>query len=106
MKEIKTPKNIYLNRDGFQVSFWSKKLNKNIYCGIYESMGEAVKARDIFICENIHDVLFGYVPRGITRDRNKFRAYLYVNKEKISIGNFTNIKEAIDYRNSYIDSLK
>ena len=110
--KLKLPKSVYFNKNKkvrvYSVNIHSKKYDKNIHVGYYDTIDEAIIARDKFVVENYNDLTDGYLPRGISFDerRNKFTSTFTFNKTDIYLGSFTELKEAVDFRNKYIDSLK
>lgn len=110
--KLKLPKSVYLRKDKltkpYTVNIHSKKYNKNIHVGYFDTIEESMIARDKFVVENYHDLTSGYLPRGISFDerRNKFTSTFTFNKTDIYLGSFVELKDAIEFRNKYIDSLK
>lgn len=114
MKEgkIKLPKSISRKGDKYMASFNVKKdvisEKRTIYIGIYETVEEAVKARDAFVIANYNGVAKGYMPRGISyfKSRGMYQAHLSIEAKSFYIGVFKTIQEAIEARSNFIDSLK
>lgn len=104
----KLPKYIMLvtNTNKYQVIVRSKKYGARKYVGQYDSINEAVSARDKFVVENYHDFTAGYLPRGITIMNGKFSASFTFKDKDQFIGNFDSLNEAIKAREEFIDSLK
>ncbi len=107
MKEI-LPKYISrISKSGkYQVKLRSKKYGTQKYVGQFNTINEAVLARDKFIVDNYHDFTAGILPRGITRINGKYSAsFTFKNKDEF-IGNFISLSDAVEARNKFIDSLK
>ena len=112
--KIKLPKSIsYLDVDGlknkYHVAVYSRRKSKIISVGFYNTIEEAVKERDTFIIKNYQGDLNGYLPRGISFDkqRKKYKAYLNINGDTtFNIGSYKYLDEAIRERNKAIERLK
>lgn len=111
--KIKLPKSITAKPNGkFQASFAVKKdvisAKRTIYIGTFDSVDEAVKARDAFIIANYNGVAKGYMPRGISyfKQRGMYQAHLSIEGTSFYIGVFNTIQDAIEARHKFIDSLK
>lgn len=100
------PKNIYKNHNQWGVKFFSKKLKKELFAGNYKSISEAIMARDKFISENINSDLEGYLPKGLTLRKGVYKVTFCYKGYREYLGSYYNIKDAIEARNKYIDSLK
>lgn len=108
--KLKLPKSVYLKAKKltkkYQVNIHSKKYNKNIHVGYYDTIEEAVIARDKFALENYHDLTSGYLPRGMTKRKNGFVIFFEFKGQKEYLGVYDNIEDAVNFRHEYINSLK
>ena len=108
--ELKLPKSVYLRKEKltkrYSVNIHSKKYDKNLHVGYYDTIEEAVEARDKFVVENYHNLTDGYLPRGMTKSGKKYTVVFTFKGKKERLGTFETIKEGVDFRNKYIDSLK
>lgn len=108
--KLKLPKSVYLNKNKkvrvYSVNIHSKKYDKNLHVGYYETIEEAIIARDKFVVENYSDLTEGYLPRGMTKNGKNYRVYFQFKGQEEYLGTFETIKEAVEFRNKYIDSLK
>ena len=106
-KSLKLPKNVHIKGKKYFVDVYNRKTSNNHYVGIFDTIEEAIIARDKYVVEN-YDLLGGYVPRGISFNKliNKYVAFFCFGKEQVNLGSFKSLKEAVEYRNKYIDSLK
>lgn len=112
-KKEKLPKSIGMRKNGkFRVTFTAKKEadseKRTIYVGTYDTLEEAIRARDSFITANYNGVAKGYMPRGISlfKRNNTYQAHLSIDGVTFYIGKYKTMTEAIEARNRYIDSLK
>lgn len=103
--KIKNPKWIK-NRNGkYFVQIFSKKYKKSFTVGTYDNLKEALFNRDKYISDNYNDITSGLLPRGISTKRNKYVAFLNVEKHQINLGYFNTLKDAVEYRYNYIYGL-
>ena len=79
---------------------------KKFYIGGFDTIQEAVTARDKFVVDNYHDITKGYLPRHISFKRGKFQAQFSFNNQTYYIGVYTDLNEALQARDNFIDSLK
>lgn len=108
--KLKLPKSVYFNKNKkvrvYSVNIHSKKYDKNLHVGYYDTIEEAIIARDKFVVDNYHDLTSGYLPRGMTKNGKKYRVDFTFKGQEEYLGTFETIKEAVEFRNKYIDSLK
>lgn len=101
------PKGISKNQSGYYtVNLYSKKYKQKHYVGTFSTIEEAIKARDIFVIKNYLDIMEGFLPRGISKVRKGFRASFSFFGGFTYIGQYDSLKEAIEKRNEFIESLK
>lgn len=107
-KKVNLPKSVYKFRDRFNVVFHSKVTKENLYAGSFETISDAIKARDLFVSQNINGFLLGYLPRGVSFNKKmgKYQASFTFQEKHVHIGSFSELDEAINARNGFIDSLK
>lgn len=74
--------------------------------GTFDTISEAVEARDNFILDHSEDLTKGYLPRGISRHKQKFQSRFSFRSEQIHIGLYDTIEKAVEARNNFIDSLR
>jgi len=105
------PKSLSFTRGGkYQVRIWSRKDQKTINTGIYNTIEEAIKGRDRWVVAN-YDKVEGYLPRGLTKAKasGRFTAQLSIGKgitaTTVHIGTFPSIDKAMEARRNYILSL-
>lgn len=108
--KLKLPKSVYLHKTKktkpYYVNIHSKKYRKKINVGYYSTIEEAIIARDKFIVENYNDLSSGYLPRGLSKHRNKYMVEFQFKGAREYLGTFETIEEAVKQRNDFIDSLK
>ena len=106
----KLPKSVYRpnHTKKYSVNIWSKKYDRNIHVGYFDTIAEAIVARDAFVVNNYHDLTAGYLPRGITFNKRQksFVASFTFEKVDVFIGCYKSLQEAVEARNNFIDSLK
>lgn len=114
-KIIRLPKSVYLTINSkYAVGMKVKKdakcdsKQKQVHVGVYDTIEEAVKARDKFVIDNYDGITKGYMPRGIhyNKRQQNYTANLSIRGKTFYIGCFTTMQEAIDTRAEFIDSLK
>lgn len=108
--KLKLPKSVYLRKEKltkkYSVNVHSKKYDKNLHVGYFDTIEEAVIARDKFVVENYNDLTAGYLPRGMSKNGKNYRVDFQFKGQEEYLGTFETIKEAVEFRNKYIDSLK
>lgn len=105
--KLKLPKYVQRAKNGkYQVCIRSKKYGTKKYVGIYTNLNDAISARDKFVVENYNDFTEGYLPRGITRMGIKFYASFTFKDKDEFLGSFSNLSDAVQARNNFINSLK
>lgn len=112
---IQLPKSVYRSGDEkrkpFRVVIRSRITHKNITVGTYNTVAEAVAARDKYVCEN-YDKIGGYTPRGVTYNDSTQKYQVYIGFKlrdrqiQEILGYFETLQEAIDYRTAFLDGLK
>ena len=110
---IKLPKSIYLTTTNKYIVLIRVKKNveskiRQISAGTYSTLEEALEARDKFVIDNYQGITKGYMPRGIyySKRDHAYKASLSLRGKTFYIGSFPTMKEAIDTRIEFIDSLK
>lgn len=107
LAKIRTPKYITKTPKGFYVKLYSKKYNNQYCLGTHPTVEKAISVRDSFIERNLHDVMEGYTPRGISHDRsvNQFVAFITLKNKNHRLGSFKTIEEAINFRKEFLTSI-
>ena len=103
------PKSVTISNGKYYVKIYSRKDGKFHFVGIYDTVKEAVSARDKWLVENYLKVE-GYLPRGIRKSKTlgKYEAQLCLKGTNRTsqvtriLGTFNSIQEAVDYRTKYI----
>lgn len=110
-KKYQLPKSISFAYGKYVVKINVKKhvVNKErqIHVGVFDTLDDAVIAREKFILENYQGVANGYLPRGISKHTHGryIARFSYFGKLKY-LGIYNTVEKAIEARYKYIDSLK
>ena len=105
----KLPKYIAYKKGSYQVSVWSKTHNMSFYVGRFDSLPNAITARDKYIIDNQTDITLGILPRGISFNKKAKKYVAFVDTDtntRYHLGYFATLSEAIKERNDFIDSWK
>jgi len=109
-KKYNLPKYVHLTHGKYQVNLPRKK-GDAVSIGTFEDISAAVIHRDYMLEQsekgliNLDTYNINKYPKGIAKDRNRYRAELGIKGNIIYIGRFKTVEEAVKERENFINKL-